>query len=436
MGSMVAPTDRPSLSKHFASNEAIICYVRHAAPAGQPYNLLNFLSLYTLYKQAPRAWFAKFSSTIHDFGFSSSAYDSTIFIRKTERGIILLLLYVDDMIITGNDTVGISSLKQFLSRQFEMKDLGLLNYFLGLEISHDPSGYFLSQAKYTSDLLARAGLTDFKTTSTLVDLQTRLTPLDGHMLSNAALYRQLVGNLVYLTVTRPDIAYAVHIVSQFMTVPRSPHYDALVRNLRYLKGTIFHGLHYSAHSFLQLHAFSDADWAEDPTDHDLQDEVILSNAERLRMTQSNVKLLQRHFQADTLPWIKRMRQKKQGLQRRLSRVMRIIEALEGKGFRVPLMKGEAELAKKLAVITRQLKGSRAELSRRVQNLLTMARVQANGGGGGGSIYLPGSTKIYDQSLVDMQETEAIARLGNVLKRDIRDMEIIMAEDREMTENGS
>ncbi|CAL5413181.1 unnamed protein product [Camellia sinensis] len=169
----------------------------------------------------------------------------------------------------------------------------------------------------------------------------------------------------------------------------------------------------------------------------LQDEVILSNAERLRMTQSNVKLLQRHFQADTLPWIKKNEiEKARSSKAPLKVVMRIVEALEGKGFRVPLMKGEAELAKKLAVITRQLKGSRAELSRRVQNLLTMARVQAYGGGGGGSIYLPGSTKIHDQSLVDMQETEAIARLGNVLKRDIRDMEIIMAEDKEMTENGS
>ncbi|KAL7206649.1 hypothetical protein ACSBR2_019377 [Camellia fascicularis] len=119
-------------------------------------------------------------------------------------------------------------------------------------------------------------------------------------------------------------------------------------------------------------------------------------------------------------------------------VMRIVEALEGKGCRVPLMKGEAELAEKLAAITRQLKGSGAELSKRVQNLLTMARVQENGGGsgGGGSIYLPGSTKIHDQSLADMQETEAIARLGNVLKRDIRDIEVIMAEDKEMTENGS
>ncbi|KAL7226992.1 hypothetical protein ACSBR1_021957 [Camellia fascicularis] len=131
------------------------------------------------------------------------------------------------------------------------------------------------------------------------------------------------------------------------------------------------------------------------------------------------------------------------------KVMRIVEALEDKGCRVPLMKGEAELAEKLAAITRQVGVPRLScfihpiLVGLVQNLLTMARVQANGGGGGGggSIYLPGSTKIHDQSLADMQEvlqqqTEAIARLGNVLKRDIRDTEIIMAEDKEMTENGS
>ncbi|OMO88180.1 Nucleoporin Nup54/Nup57/Nup44 [Corchorus olitorius] len=198
----------------------------------------------------------------------------------------------------------------------------------------------------------------------------------------------------------------------------------------------------------------------------LQDDVILSDAERLRMTQSNVKMLQRHFQAETLPWIQRMRQKEQSLQRRLLKMMRIVEALESKGCRLPLMKGEVELAEKLAAITRQaslpffqsflflfscchqevltrrcksqLKGSGAELSRRVQNLLTVSRVQANAIGAGGSIYLPGSTKIHDQSLADMQEvlqqqTEAIARLGNVLKRDIRDMEIIMAEDTEMTD---
>ncbi|XP_057776939.1 nuclear pore complex protein NUP54 [Salvia miltiorrhiza] len=169
----------------------------------------------------------------------------------------------------------------------------------------------------------------------------------------------------------------------------------------------------------------------------LQDEVILSDSERLKMTQSNVKMLQRHFQADTLPWIQRMQQKEQVLQRRLLRVMRVVEALDGKGCRLPLMKGEVELAEKLAATTRQLKGSGAELSRRVQNLLMLSRLQADGLIGS-SVYLPGSTKIHEQSLADMQEvlqrqTEAIARLGNVLKRDVRDMEIIMAEDTEMTQ---
>ncbi|KAK9063517.1 hypothetical protein SSX86_017387 [Deinandra increscens subsp. villosa] len=169
----------------------------------------------------------------------------------------------------------------------------------------------------------------------------------------------------------------------------------------------------------------------------LQDEVILSDAERLQMTQTNVKVLQRHFQADTFPRIERLRQSEKALQRRLLRLMRILEALEAKGFRLPLTKGEVELAEKLITIIRQLKGSGAELSRRVQNLLTVARVQTNVHGGA-SVYIPGSTKIDGQSLADMHEvlqkqTEAVARLGNVLKRDIRDMEIIMAEDTQMAD---
>lgn len=167
----------------------------------------------------------------------------------------------------------------------------------------------------------------------------------------------------------------------------------------------------------------------------LQDEVIVSDAERLQTTQSNVNMLQRHFQTDTIPRMQRMKQKEQCLQRRLLRVMRIVEALEGKGCRIPLMKGEVELAEKLAAITRQLKGSGAELSRRVQNLHNVCRVKANGFADG-SLYLPGATKIHEQSLTDMQEvlqqqTEVIARLGTILKRDIRDVEIIIAEEAEM-----
>ncbi|EPS71949.1 hypothetical protein M569_02807, partial [Genlisea aurea] len=166
----------------------------------------------------------------------------------------------------------------------------------------------------------------------------------------------------------------------------------------------------------------------------LQDEVMLSDSERLKTTQGNVKMLQRHFQADTVPWIQRMQQKELCLQRRLIRAMRIIEALEGKGTRLPLVKDEVEVAEKLAAITRQLRGSGEELCRRVQNLVTLSRLQADGMNGG-SVYLPGAARIQEQSLADMQEvlqrqTEAIARLGSVLKRDVRDLEIIMAEDAE------
>ena len=124
---------------------------------------------------------------------------------------------------------------------------------------------FRSQAKYASELLSRAGLTDSKTVDTLVDLNAHLTPIGGKPLSNPSLYRRLVGSLVYLTVTHPDISYVVHQVSQYLFAPRSTHYAAILRILRYLKGTFFYDLFYSAQSPLVLRAFLDADWTGDLT---------------------------------------------------------------------------------------------------------------------------------------------------------------------------
>ncbi|KAJ9537493.1 hypothetical protein OSB04_030226 [Centaurea solstitialis] len=222
-------------------------------------------ALYGL-KQAPRAWFEKFSNTVLSLGFYASNYDSGLFTRTTAAGSILLLLYVDDMIITGSDSTGIASLKQSLSSAFEMKDLGKLHYFLGLEVLSDVSGTYLCQAKYISDLLSKAGLSDTKVASTPLEYNLHLTPSAGTPLQDPTRYRQLVGSLVYLTVTRPDIAYAVHTVSQFMAAPRSDHYAAVLRILRYLKGTMFHGLYFSSTSSLVLRGFSDADWDSDMTD--------------------------------------------------------------------------------------------------------------------------------------------------------------------------
>ena len=181
-----------------------VCHIQHV--------------LYGL-KQVPRAWFAKFSSTIFCLGYMTSHYDSALFLHHTNKCIILLLLYVDDMIITGNDLSGIQELKNFLSQQFEMKDLGHLSYFLGLEITHSTDGLYITQAKYASKLLSRAGLTDSKTVDILVEFNAHLTPSGGKPLSNPSIYRRLVSSLVYFTITCPDISYAVHQVSQNLSAP-------------------------------------------------------------------------------------------------------------------------------------------------------------------------------------------------------------------------
>ena len=143
---------------------------------------------------------------------------------------------------------GIHDLKHFLGHQFEMKDLDHLNYFLGLEVSSSADGYYLTQAKYTSDLIYRDSITDGKIVDTPIEYNYRLNSHDGEPLSDATLYRQLIGSLIYLTITCPDISYVVHIVSQFMAAPRSPHYVVVLRILRYLKDAIFDGLHFSSHS--------------------------------------------------------------------------------------------------------------------------------------------------------------------------------------------
>ena len=152
-------------------------------------------------------------------GYTASPYDFALFLRRTDKCTILLLLYVDDMIITDDNLSGIEELKDFLSRQFEMKDLGHLSYFLGLEITHSTDGLYITQAKYTSDLLSRVGLTNSKTVDTPVELNAHLTPSREKPLSNPFLYRRLVGSLVYLTVTRLDISYAIHRVSQYLSAP-------------------------------------------------------------------------------------------------------------------------------------------------------------------------------------------------------------------------
>jgi hypothetical protein len=191
-----------------------------------------------------------------------SSYDFALFIWNTDVGTFLIFLYVDDIIITDNDITSIRALQHFLSQNFEMKDLTTLNYFLGLDVTLGADGYYLSQAKYASNLLFRANLTNSKIVSSHLETNVKLIAIDGKPLLDVTLYMQLVGNLIYLTVTRPNISYVVHLIKQFMSAPHSTHYVVVLCILHYVKG-----LHFSSHSSLELHAYSDADCADDPTDH-------------------------------------------------------------------------------------------------------------------------------------------------------------------------
>ena len=185
----------------------------YSHPPGFPHRAFRLRRALYCPKQAPQTWFAKFSSTISQHGFLGSSFDTTLFLRRSGHGITILLFYVDDMIITGDDMQGIQDLKHFLGLQFEMKDLGPLNYFLGLEVSSSTNGYYLTRANYTSNLISRASITDSKIVDTPIKYNCRLNSHDGESLSDVTLYRQLVGILIYLIVTRPDISYAVHVVN-------------------------------------------------------------------------------------------------------------------------------------------------------------------------------------------------------------------------------
>ena len=189
-----------------------------------------------------------------------------MFVFQSTAGIMVLLLYVDDIILTGSCPSLFQSFIHILSTQFAMKDLGDLHYFLGIEATRTPQGLHLSQSKYTLALLSRANVLEAKPCSTQVPTGSKLSFHDGDTLSNPSSYRQVVGALQYLTMTRPDLTYAVNQACQFMHSPTTTHLQAVKQILCYIKGTIDLGIHLTPCSSLTLHAFSDADWAGCPDD--------------------------------------------------------------------------------------------------------------------------------------------------------------------------
>ncbi|RVX20566.1 Retrovirus-related Pol polyprotein from transposon RE1 [Vitis vinifera] len=219
-------------------------------------------SLYGL-KQASRQWFAKFSTAIQAAGFVQSKADYLLFTCRKGKSFTALLIYVDDILITGNDVNAIVALKQFLHSHFRIKDLGDLKYFLGIEVSRSKKGISISQRKYTLEILKDGGFLGAKPVNFPMEQNTKLSD-SSELLKDPSQYRRLVGRLIYLTITRPDITYSVHVLSRFMHAPRRPHMEAVLRVLRYLKNSPGQGLFFPSQNDLSLRAFSDSDWAGCP----------------------------------------------------------------------------------------------------------------------------------------------------------------------------
>ncbi|KAG7552168.1 Integrase catalytic core [Arabidopsis thaliana x Arabidopsis arenosa] len=217
-------------------------------------------SLYGL-KQASRQWYLKFSSTLMNLGFKKLHADHTLFTRISGNIYTALLVYVDDIVIAGNNDVAIEELKTDLAKAFKLRDLGPLKYFLGLEIARSKKGISVCQRKYTLELLQETGLLGCRPSTIPMEPSVKLAlHSDEPELQNPEVYRRLIGKLMYLTITRPDITYAVNRLCQFSSAPKASHLKAAYKVIHYLKGTIGLGLFYSATSDLCLKAYTDADW--------------------------------------------------------------------------------------------------------------------------------------------------------------------------------
>ncbi|KAL5857491.1 hypothetical protein ACOSQ3_004949 [Xanthoceras sorbifolium] len=213
-------------------------------------------SLYGL-KQSPRAWFERFGTVVKKFGYSQSQGDHTLFFKhSTEGKKAILIVYVDDIILTGDDIVEIEKLNKALAAEFE----------LGMEFARSKRGIFVSKNKYVLDLLKETGLMGCRHAETPIEANLKLEAEKSDAHVDKEKYQRLVGRLIYLAHTRPDISFAVSLVSQFMHSPGPQHHEAVLRILRYLKGTPGRGLLFANRGHLQVEIYTDADWAGSVSD--------------------------------------------------------------------------------------------------------------------------------------------------------------------------
>nr|XP_048328577.1 uncharacterized mitochondrial protein AtMg00810-like [Ziziphus jujuba var. spinosa] len=220
-------------------------------------------ALYGL-KQAPKAWYGKIDAYLSQCGFQRSPNEATLYVKKGST--LVVSMYVDDLLVTGDDNNGIQQFKIEMQKKFEMSNLGIMNYFLGMEIMQKDTGIFMSQSKYAKDLLKKWKMEDCKPVHTLITCNAKLSKDDAGEKVDATMFRSIIGGLLFLTHTRPDIMFSVSYLSRFMHEPCEKHFRCAKRILRYVKRTANYGLWFSSKSSSELMGFSDSDWAGNEDD--------------------------------------------------------------------------------------------------------------------------------------------------------------------------
>ncbi|GJZ22847.1 retrovirus-related pol polyprotein from transposon TNT 1-94 [Tanacetum coccineum] len=217
-------------------------------------------ALYGL-KQAPRAWYDTFSKFLLAQGFSKGVVDPTLFIRTTDKHTLHVQIYVDDIIFASTDPRDCDHFSNEMSSKFQMSMMGQISFFLGLQISQNPRGIFINQSKYANEILKKFDLHKSDPVDTPMVERTKLDEDLSGIPVDQTQYRSMIGSLMYLTASRPDLVFAVCMCARYQSKPTKKHLEAVKRVFRYLQGSINMGLWYPKDTAMALTAYADADHA-------------------------------------------------------------------------------------------------------------------------------------------------------------------------------
>uniref|UniRef100_A0AAV1VC82 Polyprotein n=1 Tax=Peronospora matthiolae TaxID=2874970 RepID=A0AAV1VC82_9STRA len=247
--------------------EKVFCAVPEGVKMEGDFDCLELIKAIYGLKQASRVWNETFDEFIRSIGFQASGFDPCLYIMTSEGHCVFVLVYVDDVLVTGSSLEMIARTKNDLKTRFEMTDSGKCAFVLGIELLDGEDGSVtMCQRRYVDDVLKRFGMDECKAVASPVDVSSRLVPSNSASKVDVP-FREAVGALMHLTTaTRPDIAYAVSFVSRFMEKPQEEHWVAVKRIFRYLQGTKMHGICYKPSAKIDFRGYSDADWAGDLAD--------------------------------------------------------------------------------------------------------------------------------------------------------------------------